>query len=139
MTPTHVTELRVRYAEVDQMGVVHHPKYFLYLELARTEALRNLGVAYKDIESTGAYLVVAKASCRFLAPARYDDVIRIHTTVKRLTSARIDHSYEIRRKADNALVAEAETTLACVDREGNIRRIPEQIENLLHQASSSHG
>jgi len=127
----HVTRLRVRYEEVDQMGVVHHSKYFVYLEMARTEALRSRGLAYRDLEAAGALLVVARINCSFHAPARYDDVIEIHTTVKRVTSARIDHAYEIIRPADNALLVKAESTLACVDREGKLRPIPEVLLDLL--------
>jgi len=128
---SHITELRVRYDEVDQMGVVHHSKYFVYLEIARTEALRGLGLDYRDLERSGALLVIARANCSFHAPARYDDIIEIHTTVARVSAARIDHAYEIKRPADKALLVRAETTLACVDREGKIQAIPEALLDLL--------
>ena len=75
----HATQIRVRYAEVDRMGVVHHANYFVYLELARTEALRCNGLTYKDMEDAGAFLVVMRANCSFHAPARYDDLLDIYT------------------------------------------------------------
>ena len=124
---THETVLRVRYAEVDQMGVVHHSRYFVYMELARTEALRASGLTYRRIEQTGRYLVITKAMCRFRAPARYDDELVVATTVQRATTTRIDHTYEITRKEDHTLIATAETTLACVDADGNLSRIPDEI------------
>jgi len=127
----HVTQIRVRYAEADQMGVVHHSNYFVYLEMARTEALRSLGLAYRDIEAEGAFLVVAKAACSFHAPARYDDLLNISTSVKRITTTRIDHAYEIRREGGNVLIAKADTTLACVDRQGKLRPLPGCIMSLL--------
>ena len=123
----HQTTLRVRYAEVDQMGVVHHSRYFVYLELARSEALRATGLTYREVEETGRYLVITRASCRYRTPARYDDELVIATTIARITSARIDHTYRIARAGDDALVAEAETTLACVDGEGNLSMIPDVI------------
>ena len=121
------TEIRVRYAEVDQMGVVHHSQYFVYLEVARTEALRATGMTYRDVEGSGAYLVITRAECRYRQPARYDDELVIETEIRRATSSRIDHRYAIRRKGDGALIAEAETTLACVSREGELCTMPESL------------
>jgi len=123
----HETTIRVRYAEVDPMGVVHHSRYFIYMELARTEALRATGLTYRRIEETGRYLVITKATCRFRAPARYDDQLVIATTVERATTTRIDHTYRMTRKDDGTLVATAETTLACVDADGNLSKIPDDI------------
>ena len=127
----HKTQIRVRYAEVDQMGVVHHANYFVYLEMARTEALRALGLAYRDVEAAGAFLVVVRASCSFHAPARYDDVLDITTTVQRVTNTRIDHTYEIIRADDAVLIGRAETALACVDRDGELQAMPECILQFL--------
>ena len=127
----HITKLRVRYEEVDQMGVVHHSKYLVYLEIARTEALRSRGLTYRDVETAGALLIVTRINCSFHAPARYDDTIEIRTTIKRVTSARIDHAYEIIRPADNTLLVKAQSTLACVDRMGTPQLIPETFLSLL--------
>jgi len=118
-------DIRVRYAEVDRMGVVHHSWYWVYFEAGRTELLREQGTAYRDLEARGVFFVVAKCSAKFYAPARYDDVLTLTTRVAKLGRARIDHAYELRRKNDGELIATAETTLACVDRDGRLRPIPQ--------------
>jgi len=112
-------EIRVRYAEVDRMGLVHHSRYWVYFEMGRTELLRAAGVPYSQLETQGVRFVVVKCSARFMAPGRYDDALILTTRLARMTRARIDHAYELRRPADGALLARAQTTLACVDvREG---------------------
>ena len=116
-------EFRVRYAETDQMGFVHHANYLVYFEMGRVELLRARGMSYRDLEAEGYLLVVVKAHVRYFKPARYDDLLRLRTEVTRVTSARIDHRYQLFR--DGELLAEGETTLACVDRDGNVQRIPE--------------
>lgn len=121
----HRTQVRVRYAETDQMGVLHHSRYFVLLELARTEALRSLGLTYRELEEAGCYLVVAKVECTYRAPARYDDVLTIETRITRMTLTRIEHAYRILRDSDGTLVAEAKTTLASVDRDGTVQPMPD--------------
>ena len=118
-------EVRVRYAEVDAMGVLHHSRFWVYFEMGRTELLRKAGVAYRDLEERGVFFVVAKCAARFLAPARYDDVLVLSTRIVRMGAACIDHAYELKRKEDGLLLATAETTIACVDRAGQIIAIPE--------------
>jgi acyl-CoA thioester hydrolase len=120
-------EVRVRYAEVDQMGALHHSRFWVYFEMGRTELLRAQGVAYRDLEREGVFFVVAKCAARFVGPARYDDVLTLRTRITRVGMARIDHAYELLRKADGVMVATAETTLACVDRQGQIIAIPDFI------------
>jgi acyl-CoA thioester hydrolase len=120
-------DLRVRYAEVDAMGVLHHSRYWVYFEMGRTELLRAAGVAYRDLETMGVFFVVAKCSARFLAPARYDDVLTLSTRITRMGAARIDHAYELKRKDGGLLLSTAETTIACVDRSGQIIAIPDSI------------
>jgi len=109
------------------MGVLHHSRYWVYFEMGRTELLRSAGVAYRDIEAQGAFLVVVRCSARFYAPARYDDVLTLTTRLTNMGQAKIDHEYELRRQADGTLIAKAATTLACVDRDGNVIRIPDSI------------
>jgi acyl-CoA thioester hydrolase len=120
-------EIRVRYAEVDQMGALHHSRFWVYFEMGRTEMLRRKGIAYADCERENVFFVVAKCAARFLAPARYDDLLILKTSVTRMGAARIDHAYELRRKSDGVMIATAETTLACVDRQGTIIAIPPSI------------
>jgi len=126
-SPAGDIEVRVRYAEVDAMGVLHHSRYWVFFEMGRTELLRRAGVSYRDLEARGVFFVVAKCAARFLAPARYDDELVLSTRITRMGAARIDHAYELKRKADGVLVATAETTIACVDRTGQIIAIPDFI------------
>ena len=118
-------EIRVRYAEVDQMGALHHSRYWVYFEIGRTELLRLQGVPYSECERRGVFFVVARCSARFRAPARYDEALVLSTRVVKMGAARIDHQYELKRKSDGQLLATAETTLACVDRDGCVVAIPD--------------
>jgi acyl-CoA thioester hydrolase len=116
-------QVRVRYAETDRMGLLHHANYLVYFEQARTELLRARGRSYKDLEDQGFYLVVAKVEIRYRLPAHYDDVLTVRTTVTRATPVRLEHRYEVVR--DGAVICEANTTLACVDRAGKLQPMPE--------------
>jgi acyl-CoA thioester hydrolase len=120
--------IRVRYAETDRMGLLHHANYLVYFEQARTELLRSRGVTYKELEDQGFLLVLAKAAVRYKSPARYDDMLTLRTTVSRTTPVRIEHKYEVFR--DGQLLAEGETTLACVDREGRLQPLPDWMQQL---------
>ncbi len=115
--------IRVRYAETDRMGLLHHANYLVYFEQGRTELLRSLGLAYRDLEDQGYLLVLTRAEIRYRSPVRYDDLLTLRTIVVRTTAVRIDHRYELRR--DETLVAEGSTTLACVDRDGRVQALPE--------------
>ncbi len=115
--------IRVRYAETDRMGLLHHANYLVYFEQGRTELLRSLGLAYRDIEDQGYLLVLTRAEIRYRSPVRYDDLVTLRTIVVRTTAVRIDHRYELRR--NETLVAEGCTTLACVDRDGRVQALPE--------------
>ena len=116
-------QIRVRYAETDRMGLLHHANYLVYFEQGRTELLRQLGRTYKDVEDEGYFLVLAKVEVRYRAPARYDDLLTLRTTVTRTTPVRIEHEYKVLR--GNDLLAEGSSTLACVDRTGNLQAMPE--------------
>jgi len=119
--------IRVRYAETDRMGLLHHANYLVYFEQGRTELLRSQGFVYKDFEDQGYLLVLTKVDVRYRGPARYDDVLTVRTTVVRMTTVRIDHHYEVLR--EGALIAEGNTTLACVDRGGQVQALPEILRN----------
>jgi len=122
-------DIRVRYAEVDQMGALHHSRFWVYFEMGRTELLRLAGVSYRDCEREGVFFVVARCSATYKAPARYDELLTLTTRMAKMGAARIDHEYELKRKSDGLLVATATTTLACVGRDGSIIPIPEFIAN----------
>jgi acyl-CoA thioester hydrolase len=115
--------IRVRYAEVDRMGFLHHSHYLVYFEQGRTELLRAQGYSYRDLEDQGFLLVLTKIQVRYKNPARYDDLLTLRTTVARTTLVKIEHRYELFREGQ--LLAEAETTLGCVGRDGRVQALPE--------------
>lgn len=117
------TTIRVRYAETDRMGLLHHANYLVYFEQAHTDLLRSLGLTYKDMEDQGFLLVVTKVEVRFRRPARYDDLLTVRTTVEKTTMVRIDHRYEV--FCEGQLLAEGSSTLACMDRDGRPQMLPE--------------
>jgi acyl-CoA thioester hydrolase len=115
--------IRVRYAEADRMGLLHHANYLVYFEQGRTELLRSQGHQYRDLEDQGFLLVLTRVQVRYRRPARYDDLLTLRTTVVRTTLVKIEHRYELFR--DGVLLAEGETTLGCIDREGKVQPLPE--------------
>ena len=116
MPESHEIAIRVRYAETDRMGLLHHANYFVYFEMGRTELLRQRGFSYRDLEDAGHLLVIVDIGCKFKRPAYYDDLLTLRTTVTRVTHVKIVHQYQVFR--DGVLLAEGHSTLACVDREG---------------------
>ncbi len=122
-------QLRVRYVECDPMGVVHHSSYLPWMEMGRTELLRDVGSSYADLEADGVFLVVTKVEVKYRRPLRYDDLVEIRTTVDKASRVKLHHSYEIvlvERGGESAdeICAIAATELACVDAEGKIRALP---------------
>lgn len=96
MTNTFEFETRVAYADTDKMGVVYYGNYFTLFERGRTELMRNLGLRYRDLEENEkVFLPVSEATCRYLAPAHYDDLLIVRTRVKQLGRAHVDFEYEI--------------------------------------------
>ncbi len=119
----HEIEFRVRYCETDAQGYVHHANYFQYFEMARVEQLLATGYDYADLERDGVFLVVNKISCRYHRPCRFGDVLRLEISTVRARAARIDHEYRLSRGAE--LLAEGQSTIACVDRQGRVQRLPD--------------
>ncbi|TWT67697.1 Acyl-CoA thioester hydrolase YbgC [Posidoniimonas polymericola] len=119
-------DLTVRYYEVDAQGVVHHANYLKYLEIARIEQFRSAGYDYAEFERSGLMLVVNKIACKYHRPARFGDTLTIWLRTERARGARIDHVYEVKRGGE--LLAEATSTIACIDRDGRVQRIPEYLE-----------
>ena len=115
--------LRVRYPEVDAMGYLHHSRYFQYFEMGRIELLRSRGHSYADLEKAGIFFAVVKVECRYRAPARYDEELTLFTRIVKQTTVRIDHQYDLRRGP--TLLAEASTTIACINRQGELQPIPD--------------
>ena len=121
----HELSIRVRYAETDRMGLLHHANYFVYFEMGRTELLRAKGLSYRDVEDAGHFLVIIEVGCKFKRPAYYDDLLTLRTTVAKVTHVKIIHHYQLLR--DGVLLAEGHSTLACVDREGKPQPLPEML------------
>jgi acyl-CoA thioester hydrolase len=115
--------IRVRYAETDRMGFLHHSHYLVYFEQGRIELLRSQGYSYRDLEDQGFLLVLTRVQVRYKSPARYDDLLTLRTTVVRTTLVKIEHRYELIR--DGLVLAEGETTLGCVGRDGRVQPLPE--------------
>ncbi|MBN1867796.1 acyl-CoA thioesterase [Candidatus Sumerlaeota bacterium] len=119
--------VRVTYRDTDQMGFVYYSNYFVYFEMGRTELLRRLGRTYRECEEQGVFLPVLEASCRYLASARYDDLIEIRTRVARWTRAALDFEYECRRASDGTLLAAGATHHAFTNAEGRVVRAGDAI------------
>ena len=115
---TSKTTIRVRYAETDQMGVVYHGNYAQYLEVARTDALRQVGLSYKSFEDSGIRMPVLNLQCKYLKSAYYDDELTIITTIKELPRVRIHFYYEI-YNPNNELITKAEVELVNIDMKTN--------------------
>jgi len=115
--------IRVRYFETDAMGVVHHAFYLTYFEEARVEALRLLGASYKTMEEEGFFLVITRVELNYKRPAYFEDQLSVRMRIERMTTVRIDHAYQIMRKGE--VLVEGKTTLACVDRDGKPRPLPD--------------
>ena len=135
--PHHDIELRVRYGETDQMGVVYHAEYLVWCEMGRTEYIRALGVPYAEIERRGIRLAVAEATLRYHAPARYDEMIRVETRILRAGSRAIEFEYHVRNGQTGARLATARTTLVAMDRDGRATTIPPDIREPFQRAVQS--
>ncbi len=121
---SQTTEIRVIYGETDAMGIVYYANYLRWFEIGRTELMRSLGIAYKDLEGRGVHLPVSEVFCKYLQSARYDDILGIETRVDSLKRASIQFAYRILRQADGAELVTGTTLHAFVDAKGKIVRVP---------------
>ena len=121
----HTITFRVRYTEVDAMGYLHHSRYLQYFEMGRIEFLRAAGFSYADLEREGVFFAVTKVEVRYKAPAKFDDELTLTTTVNRASLVRFDHCYELKR--GTLLLAEGNTTIACIGRDGKVRAMPDEL------------
>lgn len=129
---TTTTTLRVRFCETDLMGIVHHATYLVYFEAGRVEWLRRRGITYADWTARGVQVPVASAEVQYRAPSRFDDLLAIETTLTKVRAVSLDYTYRLTR--DATLVAEGFTRLACIDGDGKLLRIPEEIRAQLMRA-----
>ena len=129
-------EFRVRYAETDQMGVVYHANYLIWCEVGRTELIRTQGRSYAEIEKLGVGLAVSDATLRFFAPARYDDLVRVTTTLSRFRSRAMTFDYQITNADTGSKLVTASTTLIGLDRDGRVARLPAELRAALGMADA---
>jgi acyl-CoA thioester hydrolase len=122
---------RVNYSETDQMGFVYHANYLIWMDMARTEHLRERGMSYKEMEEQGTYLTVTDVHIRYRHAARYDDMIRVRCWVRDLASRRVIFGYAVERAETGELLATAETSLVALNRQQTPARIPEPVFELL--------
>lgn len=121
------SEIRVRYAETDQMGVVHHSVYPVWFEAARSDLFRAMHLPYSEFEENGIIIMVTEMNCRFLKPAHYDELIEVEVIPRMLTPVRLQIDYQVTRPSDGALVATGYTRHAFADKQGrpiNLKKTP---------------
>jgi acyl-CoA thioester hydrolase len=131
--PSDISEVRVRvnYSETDQMGVVYHARYLVWLDVARTEHLRRSGMSYRELEAAGLRLAVAELAVRYRRSARYDDPVRIRCWVRDLASRRVEFGYTVEHADEGRLLATAATTLLALDAAMRPTRLPDGVRQAL--------
>lgn len=130
----HETRVRVRYAETDQMGVVYHANYIIYMEEGRTRMMEALGLPYAELERSGVGLAVRKVDVRYWSGATYDQEIVVETRIGRVRNASVEFRYELRCAAEGTRLASGGTELACIDLERKDRRpraLPDELRERL--------
>lgn len=130
--PHTESQIQVRYAETDAMGIAHHAEYLVWFEVGRSDYMTACGTPYQDCEAQGIHFPVAEAHCRYLAPARYRDWVVIETHLREMRSRRLTIGYRARRP-NGELLAEGSTLHVCVDDDGRVRSIPDHIRQALRR------
>lgn len=130
----HDVEFRVRYAETDQMGVVYHTNYLVWCEVGRTDFIRARGMSYADMERAGIGLAVSELSARFHSAARYDDMVRVRTTLADVRSRGITFDYVITRVETGHRLVTARTALVSIDSSGKPVALPSSVRALFDDA-----
>jgi acyl-CoA thioester hydrolase len=127
----HETRLRVRYAETDQMGVVYHAHYLVWMEMGRVEYCRARGIRYRDMEEQdGILLAVVEAACRYLYPARYDDEVVVRTWIEKAHRRLVQFRYEILLPVEEKMLAHGHTSHIFLDRELKPSKLPQKYHEL---------
>lgn len=127
----HTTEVKVRYAETDKMGIVYYANYLVWFEVARTEYLLEEGLDYRDVEREGLFMAVVESHCVYRSPARYGESVVIESWPSDVKNSSLKFNYRVLRKKDGALLAEGTTTHVLIDKDVKPRKIPEKIRALL--------
>lgn len=129
----HITKYRVIYGDTDKMGIVYHANYLRLFEMGRAEFFRHLGLAYTDIEKKGILLPVAEAYCKYLHPAKYDDMLIIQAVLDTSLRAGIKFDYSIERESDEKKLVTGYTKHACITLEGKVVRPPRFLMEIISQ------
>ena len=130
----HRFAIRVRYADTDAMGFAYHAHYLRWFEIGRAEMLRALGTSYRAVEESGTWLPVVEARCRYLKPARYDDLLTLETGVQTLNRASVRFAYRVRCEAGGGLLALGLTEHCFLGRNGKPGRPRPELAELLARA-----
>jgi acyl-CoA thioester hydrolase len=119
-------DIRVRYAETDQMGVAYYANYLVWFEVGRSELCRKRGFCYADLETLGYKLVVTDVNCRYRSSARYDETVIVRTRLKGVNKRMVTFGYQVLRKDQEEVIAEGETRHICVDSKGKTKSLPDK-------------
>lgn len=136
---SNFTKVRVIYADTDAMGIVYHTNYIKWFEVGRNELMRQLGVAYTELEKLGLNLPLTKVSCHYLLPAKYDQFVTVETKFDYIKRASIRFNSYIWDEEGKKLLVEGYTIHACTNMEGKIRRIPQLLLDLTNKFNINKG
>jgi acyl-CoA thioester hydrolase len=125
------TTFHVRYAETDQMGLVHHAAYVVWFEEGRSSWMRATGRAYADFEASGHFLAASEVYARYLAPALYDRQVTVRTWIEEIRSRTLRFSYEVVDTESGQMLVTGYSRHICIDRDGNVVRIPTEWREFL--------
>lgn len=134
MNITSITSIRVRYAETDAMGIVHHAVYPIWMELGRSDLLRTIGQSYSEWEARGIFMSVGELRCRYRAPARYDELVEVRTFVKEAGRRKVVFAYRVER--EGVLLCEGESAHIVTGPEGRAVVLPEDLLELIRSATA---
>ena len=136
---SNFTKVRVIYADTDAMGIVYHTNYIKWFEVGRNELMRQLGVAYTELEKLGLNMPLTKVSCHYLLPAKYDQLLTVETKFDYIKRASIRFNSHIWDEEGKTLLVEGYTIHACTNMEGKIRRIPQVLLDLINKFNIDKG
>jgi len=141
MTAPTVTEtlVRVNYSETDQMGVAYHARYLVWLDIARTEHLRQCGASYRELETAGLRLVVSEVAIRYRQPARFDYLVRVRCWVKEVASRRVTFGYAVEHAEAHRMLATATVALVALDASMALTRLPDEVRAILRAVPDPAG
>ena len=125
---TYTAQIRVRYQETDNMGVVYYSNYLVWFEVARTEYFRSMGLAYRKLEEKGVYLMVASVSCEYKSPAKYDDTVKVETWIEELKNSSLKFAYKL--TVGDRTVALGNSVHVFTNKDRKPVRIPEEVRSL---------